>query len=351
MHDHPLAVGIVGTGAFGTRIGGQLEAIPGVTVAGLADVDGDALAAAGERLAVAVDRRFTDYRALLSTVDLDAVVVATPHVLHYEQITAALDRGLHVLSEKPLVVDLEHNRELLARTSDDDEVLMIGYQRHLDEAFRRVRDRYRSTPADGPPSAVTGPTERDPDVPAPTRVTAEITEDWIGPFADSWRTNPELSAGGYVTDTGRHLVDAVCWTTGLEPASVRAEMSFASPDVEQSAVLTVDFAGGARAVISAFGDARSVRETYHFWDDEGGARLFGRGWGDRTLVTVDADGGEYRPHLDRSRQRTKGAAFVDAIREGVPVPAGPRDAFRAQAVIEAAYESARTGDRVAVPRE
>jgi predicted dehydrogenase len=327
-----LRIGIVGTGQFGTRIGRQVRSLPDATVAALADVDGDALATAGTALGVPAERRFADYQELLADVDLDAVVVATPHALHYEQITAALDGGLHVLSEKPLVVDLDHNRELLARAESGETVLMVGFQRHLDAAFRRARERYD-------------------DGPAVTHVTAEVIEDWIGPFEGTWRTDYELSRGGYLTDTGRHVVDAVLWTTGLDPVSVRAEMDFPKPNVEKRATLDVAFEGGARAVIAAVGDARSVRESYHVWDEDGGVRIFGRGWGDRKFARTDDTGDEYRPLLDRFGQRTKAEAFVDAIRAGEPLPATPRDAFRTQAVVEAAYESVESGERVAVPSE
>lgn len=331
MSKSPLRVGIVGTGQFGVRIGQQLRSVPSVTVAALADVDETALSTAGEELDVPAGNRVTDYRDLLEK-DLDAVVIATPHTFHHDQITAALDRGLHVLSEKPLVVDLEHNRELVRRAASSDQVLMVGFQRHLDPAFRRVRDRY----AEGP---------------AVTHVTAEITEDWIEPFADAWRTEYELSAGGYLTDTGRHVVAAILWTTGLDPVSVRAEMEFETPGIERRAVLHVEFESGAQAVISAFGDARAVTETYHFWDESGGVALSGRGWGNREFARIDDESGRYRPLIDRSEQRTKGEAFVDAIRTGAPLPATVQDAFRTQAVIEAAYASAESGERELVPSE
>jgi predicted dehydrogenase len=104
-----------------------VRSIPDATVAALADVDGDALATAGAALGVPAERRFGDCGEMLADADLDAVVVATPHAFHYEQITAALDRGLHVLSEKPLVVDLDHNRELLARAESGETVVMVGF--------------------------------------------------------------------------------------------------------------------------------------------------------------------------------------------------------------------------------
>ena len=45
---------------------------------------------------------YGDYRQMLRKEDLTAVVIASPHTLHYEQIMASLKRGLHVLVEKPM---------------------------------------------------------------------------------------------------------------------------------------------------------------------------------------------------------------------------------------------------------
>lgn len=322
-----LRIGIIGVGAFGTRIGLQFRALPEVTVVALADVSDEALRMAGDRLGVRTDARYSEYGQLLHDESLNAVVVATPHTLHYEQITAALDRDLHVLSEKPLVVDGDQARELRSRAASSEQVLMVGYQRHLDTAFRRVRDRY----TDGP---------------AITHVTAEIASDWIRSFAGTWRTDHDLSAGGLMTDTGRHVIDAVLWTTGLEPTTVRAEMEFAEPGIERFGELSLTFDGEARASIVAVGTASSVRETYHFWDAEGGVRVFGRGWGPREFVRVDTDGGEYSPEIDRSTEQTKAEAFVAAVLHDEPLPATPRDAVQAQSVIEAAYESVRSNKRI-----
>jgi len=47
---------------------------------------------------------FTDYKEMLDSVEMDAVLIATPHALHYENAKLALEKGLHVLVEKPLAI-------------------------------------------------------------------------------------------------------------------------------------------------------------------------------------------------------------------------------------------------------
>jgi predicted dehydrogenase len=326
-----LRVGIVGAGSLGRLIGGQFGPLAGTAVTALADVSSAARSAAAAELGVPEEARYADYATMLDAEPLDAVVISTPHALHDEHVTAALDRKLDVLCEKPLVLDVDRARALAGRVRDSGQVLMVGYQRHQDRAFVEARERYR-----------------DPDGPTVEFATAEITQDWFDAFDDSWRTDPELSGGGFLVDTGRHVVDALLWVTGLDPVGVTARMAFERPGIDRRAHLDIEFANGATASVSLYGDAVAVREAHHLWDGDGAAYVEGRQWGERDLSIVDTDGGEYEPYLDRSDARTKAEAFVDAIRTGERPPATPVDAVRTTAVVNAAYESAETGEQVGI---
>jgi predicted dehydrogenase len=325
-----FGVGIVGVGLLGRAIGAQFIARPDATVAAVTDVSDEARSAGGEALAVPPGSRYEDYEAMLDTEDLDGVVITTPHAVHYEQVSAALDRGLHVFCEKPLVLDVAEAVELRDRATDAGCTLMVGFQRHQDSSFRRARERYG------------------PDGPDVEFVTAEITQPWFENFGDTWRTTTDLSGGGFLVDTGRHVVDALLWVTGLNPEAVTAEMAFREAGVDERAALHVEFEGGATADVSVYGDAPAVREAHHIWDAEGATYVEGRGWGGRSLTTIDAEGTEHTPLLDRDAESDKAGAFLDCVETGADPPATPTDAIRVTAVIEAAYESAERGERVEV---
>jgi predicted dehydrogenase len=242
-----------------------------------------------------------------------------------------MDRGVHVLCEKPLTTDLDEATALADRAADSEEVLMVGYQRHLNSAFERARERW----ADGDSE--------------PSFITAEITQDWIDRFADAWRTDPELSGGGYLYDTGSHILDAICWTTGLEPSWVTADMTFADDDrrVDVRALLTIGFENDATATVSLYGDAPATREHIHIWDDDGAVYLEGKEWAPRTYSEVQADSTTVEPYI-RQGETDKAVAFLDVIETGSRPPATAEDALVVTAISEAAYEAARTGERVPV---
>jgi predicted dehydrogenase len=209
---------------------------------------------------------------------------------------------------------------------------MVGYQRHLNPAFIMARDRW------------TGDLE-------PRWLTASITQNWVDRFSDTWRLNPDLNGGGYLYDTGSHLLDAVLWSTGLRPEAVSARMEFVDDDrrVDGRADLTIRFENGATASVAANGDAPCVREHIHVWDDEGAVYLSGREWEPREYAEIDVESTTHTPYINRREQRNKAEAFVDAVREGSEPPATARDGLRVTAVTEAAYESARTGSGEWVP--
>jgi predicted dehydrogenase len=330
---HDMAV--LGTGGLGTMLGKQVRRQPDSELVALSDISAESLDQAGETLDVPPDTRYETLEGLLDEEALDALVIATPHTLHYEQILTALDHGLDVLCEKPLVTDIDHARELDDRAAEADETLMVGYQRHVEPEFIYARERWAEGDA------------------VPNFVSGEIVEEWLEPNVGTWRLDPSLSGGGFIYDTGSHVVDAVLWTTGLTPETVTAEMDFESEGVDERATLTIEFEEGSTAHLSFHGNVAGVSERLQGWDDDGALRIEGREWGDREITVVEEDGSEVDPYIAArdsayENPRTKLDAFVDAIRNDAPVPATTTDALRVTAVTEAAYESAQTGEPVAV---
>lgn len=331
----PHRMAVLGTGGLGIMIGKQVRRQPESTLVALADVSEASRSNAGDELSVPPDARYETLNGLIEAEELDALCIATPHSLHYDQVTTALDAGLDVLCEKPLVTDLEDAKALHRRAEESENILMVGYQRHLQPEYQLGRERWAE-----------GGWE-------PKFISAEITEDWIDGNIGTWRVDPSLSGGGFLADTGDHVLDAVLWMTDLTPTTVEADMDFEMEDIDIRANVTVEFEEGASAHLSFYADAPRVTERLQAWDDDGGIRIEGREWGDRSVTVVDGDGSEtdpYRAARDSAYDgpRSKLDGFVDAINGDAPVPSTTRDAVRATAVAEAAYESATSGEPVAV---
>lgn len=327
----PVQIGIIGTGGLGTGHGRDVRESGSGAVAAVADVDEENRTEAAAELGVGPEARYADYAEMLAAGGLDAVVVTTPHTLHHEQVSAALDAGVDVLCEKPLTTDLDDARDLAERARGD-QLLMVGYQRHIGAPYVMARDHLQSADA------------------TPKFITAEITQSWLTNQLGEWRMNPELSGGGQLYDTGSHLVDAVLWTTGLTPTAVSAEMVFYDDEqrVDVQAALSVEFETDTVANISVSGDAPQMREHIHVWSDAGAVYLDSTDWDPHRVTYVEPDSTEVSPPLETPPYENKIEAFLDCVRERTEPPATAEDALRVTAVTEAAYESARTGKRVEV---
>jgi len=327
-----VTVGLVGAGGLGTILGEMFQESNTSAVVALADVSAQSRERAGTKLGVPAEHRYELYTEMLEELELDAVAIATPHTLHYDQVRTCLDAGLDVLCEKPLTTSLEHARELRDRSESQEETLMVGYQRHLEPAFARAQGEVQSWDAE------------------PSFLTAEITQNWLETQSGSWRTNPDLSGGGQLYDTGSHLLDVVLWTTGLQPKSVSAEMKFEddAERVDTQASLSVTFENGCVASIGISGDTLCVREHIHIWSESGCAYVDGRDWSERRFHSIDPDGTEHSPKLPQFIEQNKVEAFLTSVRNRTTPVATARDAFTVTALTEAAYEAARTGERVAV---
>jgi len=324
-------------GGIGAHLAREVREHPDGELAAVVDVDREKLQRANEEFGVDESALYTDADEMYADTDLDAVIIATPPGLHDDQIHEAFDRGLHVLCEKPVVVDQSAARRLLDRVTDSDLTFMAGYQRHLNPGFVAARERYLD--GDHEPSHVTG----------------ELTQDWTDHFerGTNWRMDPELGGRGHLFSVGTHVLESVLWITGLTPEAVSAEMEFHDDEglIDKKASLTIRFENGAVASLADSAVAPVTREHIHVWDDEGAVYIDGEDWGRRYLTLIEDDGTERQPDLGYENAPTKFAAFAESIQTGEDPPATAEDVYVVTALLEAAYESARTGDRVAVDLE
>lgn len=331
----PLRTGVIGTGVWGTVVAEQFHENPGADVVALTDLVGQHREQAGEALDVDPARRYEGHEQMLADGSLDAVLITSPHELHYEHIIAAFERGLHVFCEKPFTPGVERARELARLAATSDQVMMVGYQRHVNPPYVETREAVRNGDID------------------PKLVTGELTQNWIENVVDTWRVEPDLSGGGQLYDSGSHLLDAIIWILDDVPTYVTAEMAFEDADqrVDTQAALTVRFAGGTVASIAVSGDSPDIHERITVRGDGGRAILEGAGWDHREVSITDGEGATQTAVAGDLSTYDKVDAFVQAIRNDESPPATAENAFYATALTEAAYESARTGERVAVSTE
>lgn len=174
-------------------------------------------------------KAFEDYREMLSSTELDAVIVATPDWLHAPHTVAALKAGKHVYCEKLMSNTVEGARSMVKAARESGKLLQVGHQRRSNPRYIHVRDRLlRENKLLGRITNLNGQWNRavGADLGWPERYT--IPENKLNRLGyanmhefRNWRWFKKY-AGGPISDLGAHQIDIFNWMLGSNPSSVMA---------------------------------------------------------------------------------------------------------------------------------
>jgi len=320
----------------------------------------DEVAEAGRRLASAHGAEATE---ALSRPDIDAVAVCTPSGLHADLAVAALGADKHVVVEKPLDVSLEAVRRVAAAERSAERAVTVISQHRFDRASQIVHEAVR----DGRFGRITSGV-------------ASVAWWRSQGYYDSgdWRGTWALDGGGALMNQGIHTIDLLVWMLG-RPVEVFAWadcLAHRGIEVEDTAIATVRFAGGALGVIhgttaaypgltarlQVHGDRGSAvidnddLAYFHAAEADAAAPAYGAAGDDNQaahLLPPDTDGPATAAGADPAALSDAHADqyrdFLDAVEEGRPPLVTVAEAGRTLAVVCAIYESARTGRPALVP--
>lgn len=293
-----------------------------------------------------------DYRAMLDTVELDAVVIATPHSRHYEPARAALERGLHVMCEKPFCLRAEEARDLVALARERGRHLLVPYGWHYKPFIQQAKgwmDAGLVGEVEHVLCHMASPIRR---MLRGQRWLHEIPGGQAGemlfePDPATW-SDPEVAGGGYGHAQLSHATGLLFWLTGLRAREVYALMTAPESRVELYDALAVRFASGAIGTVSGAG---SVPEDRPFQVD---LRIFGsegmllldceraraevrRHDGRSETIALEPDAGGYECNGPPNN-------FIDLVLGKSDINWAPADAaMRSVELLDAAYRSARSG--------
>lgn len=285
-----------------------------------------------------------DYRELLE-LDLDGVCVCSPHNLHYEHAKAALERGLHVLCEKPMTLHADEAWELVELAERNERHLLVPYGWHYKPFVQTAKALVEEIGAiefaqchmasrmkgffggRGPVPSNWAPTIAEPD-------------------PRTWQVRE--TGGGYAHGQITHSSGLLFWLTGLRATSVSAAMSSPGSAVDMYDAATVVFDNGA---IGALAGAATLPDGSKFQMD---LRVFGSAGvllldvererlevrlHDGTVTVVDVPAGEGAYSCEGPPNR-----FVDLVKGDAVTNDSPGwVAARSVELIEAMHRSAEDG--------
>lgn len=315
-----VRVGIIGTGGMAQGHIARLLKNPRAEIAALCDIRDEALARTVERYPELKDvPQFPDHREMLASAGLDAIHIDTPHTVHYEQIMNGLERGVHVLCEKPMVCTVQHAKDVLRKIEETGKVFVLSYQRHYQPEFLYIRD----TIAAGKVGEV-------------QFVQGLQCQNWLKGTRGAWRQDPALSGGGQLNDSGSHLLAVLLFTTGLGVDRVAAFIDNLGVPVDINSALTLEFVGGAQGNISVVGNAPTWHEDITIWAEKG--IFFMR---NGKLEVADENGKRSTPAAEEMPEgSTPDDNFIAAILGEEPVGSPAIWGLRVIELTEAAWTSA-----------
>lgn len=144
MKDKTIGIAVIGTGRAGMIHARNFSKnVKHARLVAIVDSDNESLQRAGDELGCS--SLYTDYEtALDENQDIDAIVVATPTVLHRGIVTYAAERGKHILCEKPMAMDLAECQQMIDAVQHHKVKFQIGFMRRYDKSFQAAMERVKA---------------------------------------------------------------------------------------------------------------------------------------------------------------------------------------------------------------
>jgi predicted dehydrogenase len=286
-----------------------------------------------------------DYHELLQQ-PLDAVVISSPHGLHYEQARASFEAGLHVLVEKPMTLRAAEAWELVELAQQKHRVLTVPTGYHFRPMVLAAKDKMQQ--------GKVGEIEY-----ILCHMGSALRSIYSGtpwpygmpniPDPKTYYSDPKVSGGGQGYSQLSHSIMLMLWLTGLRATEVFAYMTAPNARVEMYDAIVAKFDNGSIATISGAG-TQPPNDTKHELD----IRIFGRDgelrldmyreWmelrrNDNQNFILDAKPGDGDYLCDGPVNR-----FIDLILGKATENLSPGDvAAKTIEMIEAAYKSFASG--------
>ena len=286
---------------------------------------------------------FEDYRKLIDTDELDAVVVAVPNFLHASVTILALKSGKHVLCEKPMAMNAKQAEEMIKISEVMKKKLMI----HFNQRFTPESRFLKSYIDKGELGNI-----------------YYVKSGWLrrrGLPLSGWFTTKSQSGGGALIDIGVHMLDLSLWFMGFpKPLSVSSSTytKFGKSDKKKNKIFDVDdlacafikFKNGASLFLEVSW-ASNIKQSDYIYSsvlgDKGGAERIQSP--EHTIeIYKEKEGNliDIKPKVSENLYESSQQHFVDCIMNNKKPMSSCYEALEVQRILDAIYKSAESKKEV-----
>ncbi|MEW5975727.1 MAG: Gfo/Idh/MocA family oxidoreductase [Acidobacteriota bacterium] len=271
-----------------------------------------------------ISRGYATYLELLADADIDAVYLATPVFLHCSQTIEAARHGKHVLCEKPMAMDATECRRMIEACRECRVRLGVAYYRRFYPVILKIRDLL----ADGGIG--------DPILARSTLVEHTSLQ------SSAWRFHPGQGGGGLLMDMASHRLDVLISLFGaVKSVSATVDTRKLPIPVEDTGSLLIRFANGVQALTFASHCIRHPMDDFEIFGTEGILRASPLNGPELQVVRGETEV-LHLPKADNVHLPLV-EDFNHAIRAECEPRAAGTDGMQTSLLLDAAYESARSG--------
>jgi predicted dehydrogenase len=329
-----LRVAIMGLGSYGTRVAEAMQSCTKAKLTGVISGTPSKIKAWQEKFNIPEKNcyNYENFDAVKNNPDIDAIYVITPNALHKDQVIRVAKAGKHAICEKPMALNEQEGREMVAACKKANVHLLVGYRMHFEPKTLEIV-RMRNDGELGKILFFQG-----------------LSGFRIGNFAQ-WRLNKQLAGGGAMMDIGIYSVNGARYMVGEEPVWVTAQEVKTNPEkfregVDETITFQMGFPGGAVAsCLSTYN--MNYLDRFYLNGEKGFAELQpATGYG--PIKGRTSKGELTQPH--KTHQTVQMDEMADIILNGKKpvVPVDGEEGVKDLKIIDAIYEAAKTGKKVPI---
>jgi predicted dehydrogenase len=252
----------------------------------------------------------------------DAAFICTPHKYHLENARDCLNAGIDVLLEKPMVMNVPEAKQLIRLRNKTGRLVMVAFPGSLSPAIWEAKKLI-----------VQGVLGR------VTAISAFAHQDWKQATTGTWRQVPEISGGGFLFDTGSHMVNTVVDLINEDVASVTAILDQRGTPVEIASTVGGVSRGGIFFSLAGAGDSMQCHSQITVFGDK--AVLRTGIWGEN-LSLKKHDQPDFMP-VPYQASRGPWEQFLNVRAGKMTNPCPPEIGLRFAKLMDAIRESAQSG--------
>jgi predicted dehydrogenase len=222
--------------------------------------------ATGKNLGIAPERLYKTYEEMAEQESkrpdkIDFVVIVTPNASHYPAAKAFLSRGIPVVCDKPLTIEVSEARELADLAKKNNLLFMVTYTYTGNATAKQARELIKQG-----------------EIGEIKFINAEYPQEWLlapaekqGSKQAEWRTDPKQAGkSNSVGDLGSHVENMISYVTGLRIKSLLARLDKIGPGrvLDDNASIMLEYEGGAKGLFWTSQIAAGYDNAFRF-------RIFG----------------------------------------------------------------------------